>query len=154
LFAIGILGTLAILLGSLEIGWISYLLSFLMFLGLVLIWSEIEMQNSEQDTARLMFFKWSLRLSFGLIILYILLKYKALSDMFLFVPLTILFLYIGAELLRKSQKVVRLFKSKKKDDRFASVAISIVMILIALFLGYLLAEPINNLLDKLVQLTL
>lgn len=147
LSAMGVLATIAALVGTLSINWIGYLLSFLMLSSLVLIWSEVEMGPNERSSIKLGFFKFFLKCSFWLIVLYVLVSHRAISWFFLFVPL-FLFLMVGSvNTIRRSKWLVAFFEK----HRVTWVLVVIVLMFVCFLMGSYLSVPVNLILDGVAQ---
>lgn len=148
LSAMGVLAAIATLVGTLSVNWIGYLLSFLMLSCLVLIWSEVEMGPNEHSSIKLGFFKFFMKCSFWLIVLYVLLSHRAISWFFLFVPL-FLFLMVGAiNTIRRSKWLVAFFEK----HRAMWVVIVLVLMFVCFLMGTYLSIPTNMALDIISQL--
>ena len=152
LTSLAILGTLIALLANLSVTWISYLLSFFMTASFVFVWSEIKLKSSQTDDLKLMFLKWFFRFSFWLIVVYILLKFRILSWVFLFIPIAISLLYWTIQLLRKSNTIMRLFRSEKSVYKIISFAVVGMLVILTMLLAWPISIPLNQGLDQLDHL--
>jgi len=140
LSAMGVLAGLAALVGGLTVNWIGYLLSFLMLSCLVLIWSEIEMGPNERSSIKLGFFKFFLKCSFWLIVLYILVSHRAISWFFLFVPLFLFLMVTAVSAIRRFKKLTSFFEK----HRITWAAVVIVLMFVSFLIGSYLSIPVNR----------
>jgi hypothetical protein len=147
LSAMGVLAALAALVSSLTVSWIGYLLSFLMLSCLVLIWSEVDMGPNERSSIQLGFFKFFLKCSFWLIVLYILISHRAISWFFLFVPFSLFFM-IGSINIIRHFKILTSFFDK---HRVVWAAVVIILMFVSFLIGSYLSIPANIVLDGISQ---
>lgn len=128
---------------------ITYLFSLLMMIGAVLIWSDMKSRFPKNSDLKLKAFKWTLSIAYWLVILYLLLMYRNLSKLFLFVGIFVVFVrplmfsILGAESVRKS---VRKLKSKKYGEFIFKTLVIIFAVVLTTSLQYVSLFA-NNVLD-------
>ncbi|EKD86919.1 MAG: hypothetical protein ACD_37C00101G0005 [uncultured bacterium] len=153
LSAMAIFATIAALLGNLPIRWMGIVLSFISIAGIVIIWHEIKSQLPEKMSPKLFIFRYILLWGLGALIFYWLLEFRDIWHVFLFVPLTILFMYVIISTIQpiREWKIIRyVFGIGKEKNRFQKALKILVIAVVAyssLYLAALFSVPINVILD-------
>lgn len=152
----GVLIALAAFLGSLPISWIAYLLSFLMLTGFMLLWSEIKIETPTNldivTHLKIIIFRWLLRTTFLLVLLFILLRYRSLSHYFLTFPLILVFMVIFIKTIQKSKRLIAFMKSPGKISKIVTFIIVIALMVASFFLASVLSPTANIVLDYIAKI--
>lgn len=148
---IGILGAIVGLFNSAKTSWINYLFSFFILTCIVLIWLEMKKWIHENDSLKLEFFKFFFNFSIVLLILYIILKYRTITWLGLFLPITIGVLYLGAKLILRFDYFNRIKKSGHRKDKIIAFMIILAVILVSTFVGITASIPLNIFFDVIIS---
>jgi len=150
--------------GTLEIKWLSNALTFVLLIGMTLIWHEIQSHLPNKLTIKskkLYLFRYVLLLGFSGFVLYILLEFRTVWHFSLFIPLTAIIAYMihastKAVLETLGLVKVRLLKTEPKWWNKVSVAFHAlrgvyIFLLISFSFGLAmqLHSPTNILLDAI-----
>lgn len=149
LTGVGIFATLAGFLSSIQLTTFSYLLSFSMLIALILVWSEIDIKTTETEKRyiRLSTFKLFIRISYYLVILYILLQYRLISWFLLFIPILVWMAIKVSILLRRVSKIRKIFDSNKIKDRLYTLIITIPIMLMCIGFSFAISLYSNTFLE-------
>ncbi len=153
LSAMAIFATVTALLGNLPIKWVSIVISFISIAGMAIIWYEINTQLPKKMSPRLFFFRYVLLWGLGGLVLYWLLEFREIWHVFLFVPLTIVFMYEIISTLYPLkewsivQKVFGIGTEKSWFQKTLKVCVALAIGLLSLYMASLFSIPINLILD-------
>jgi hypothetical protein len=105
----------------------------------------------ENDSLKLEFFKFFFNFSIVLLILYIILKYRTITWLGLFLPITIGVLYLGAKLILRFDYFNRIKKSGHRKDKIIAFMIILAVILVSTFVGITASIPLNIFFDVIIS---
>jgi len=146
LAGVGAFAALAGFFSGLKPNIVTYLLSFAMLCGLVLVWSEIDIKTTkeESENLRISSFKFFLRMGFYLIILYILYQYRLMSWLFLFIPIALYLLWLFIKWIREKKWMKEIAHSKKIKNKILTVVIVATIACVCVALAIPLSLGING----------
>jgi len=155
LSAVAIFATITALLSSLPIKWMGIVLSFITMAGMVVIWHEIKAQLPEKMSPKLFMFRYILLWGFGALVFYWILEFREIWHVFLFVPLTILFVYEIVQTLKPLtqlaiiKKVFGIGSQKNFFQKFLKLAVLITIVYGSLYSATIFSIPLNLILDTI-----
>lgn len=153
LSALAVFAAITTLSGNLNIQWLNILFSFIIIAGMIIIWLEVNTQFPEKVSSKLFLFHYILLWGLGALVFYWLLEFRTIWHIFLFIPLTIIFLYeilLTLNPLTKFKIVQRIFGIGKQKNWFQKIfkfIIMLVIVCISFFLAISSSTPLNLLLD-------
>jgi hypothetical protein len=153
LSTIAVLVAIVAFLGTLPIGWLNYVLSFILIAGVIIVWREIQSQVPKKTKGSLFLFRYVLLWSFGGFILYWLIEFREIWHMFLFVPIFLLSFYImigSIKPLFKFKIISKIFGSENNKTELQKVLWGIfvvIAVIISLNITSVFTGPLNLLLD-------
>lgn len=153
LSALAIFATIAGLLSSLPIKWLSSALSFIFIAGMVIIWLEIQAQLPKKAGLKLFLFRYVLLWGLGGLVFYWLLEFRELWRAMLFPALALLFFYEIALTIRPIGewplvgRLLGIGRAKNPIQEVLRVILLVILGILALYLASLFSVPINLILD-------
>jgi len=153
LSAVAVFATITALLSNLPIKWVSTVLSFISIAGTVVIWHEVQTQLPKKMSPKLFLFRYVLLWGLGGLVFYWLLEFREIWHVFLFIPLTIVFMSEIVLTLRPLtelnivKKIFGLGKEKNWFQKILKVGVALSIAFISLFLATLFSPSINLILD-------
>jgi hypothetical protein len=149
LAGVGAFAAIASYFSSLNSTVFAYLLSFGSLMALVFIWSEIDIKTSpeEKGSITITFFKASIRWTYWLVILYILLHYRLISWIALFLPVFLFLIWSVAKFIRKTPTLNECFNSDKRKHKIISGLIALILFLVFIPFSFFVATLTNYMLE-------
>jgi hypothetical protein len=94
LSTLAVFATITAFITKLSIEWLAITLSFIFIIGMIIVWHEIHSHFPEKMSFKLWLFRYVLLFGFSCLALYSLLEFRQIWNMLLFIPLSILFMYV------------------------------------------------------------
>ena len=156
LSTLAVFATITAFITKLSIEWLATTLSFIFIIGMVIVWHEIHSHFPVKMSFKLWLFRYVLLFGFSGLALYSLLEFRQAWNILLFIPLSMLFMYVIIFTLKPLLRfnfIVK-FLGVGKQKNFGQKIIKAICFIGIMWVGLLLSSifsPFINLIFTLIK---
>jgi hypothetical protein len=146
---LAVFATITAFINTLSVKWLAAMLSSVLIIGMILIWHEVNSHFPKKMSLKLGLFRYILLLGFCGLTLYSLIEFRQTWNMFLFMPLSISFMYaiiFSLKPLIKFDIVIKILgigQQRNVWQKIIRIICAISVTLISLFLASIISPFIN-----------